>query len=204
MKRRSQLTAPTVAVDRNINNSSMDIITSVNSHIDEIAAIGTEEVLADIAIVAGLDFDAVLDGVDVIDNLTVAVVETLPAGTPASAELVGSEIRLRIPKGLDGVDGVDGSDGVDGVNGRNGSDGTNGVDGYTPIKGVDYVDGANGHNGVTPIPIFNYNASTGYLTVEINEYANINTGTTVVATTPIDIEVVKDEIIAEMNTSEEW
>ena len=108
MKLRSQLTAPTVAVDRNINNSSLDIISSVNAHIAEIEAIGTTEVLADIATVAGIDFGPVLAGVDTINNLTVTVVETLPSGSVASATLVGSEIQLRIPKGLDGTNGIDG------------------------------------------------------------------------------------------------
>lgn len=103
MRLKSQLTSPTVAVDRNVNNTDMDAIRSVNAHIDEIAALGSEETLEDIALLASFDFDTLLATVDTIDNLTVRVVETLSPGQSATAELVGSEIQLRIPKGDSGV-----------------------------------------------------------------------------------------------------
>jgi len=163
MRIKSQLTSPTVAVDRNVNSTSMDAINAVNAHIDEIEAIGVEETLASISTVAGLDFTEILASVDVLENLTIVAYNT--TSTTPEAELDGTVLRLGIPVAKNGTDGL---------------------------------------NGLTPIPTFGYNASTGYLTVEVNEYANINTGTTVVVSNNLDIEVLKDEIITEINTSEEW
>ena len=123
MKIRSQLTNPNLAINRNINSTDMDIIKSVQANIVQIIKLGDAEALADIATLADINFDQILAGIDTIDNLTVRVVETLPVGETASAELVGNEIQLKLPTALDGVDGVDG---------------------YTPIRGLDYNDGARG------------------------------------------------------------
>ena len=164
MRIKSQLTSPTVAVDRNVSNSSMDAINAVNAQIEAIEAIGTEEALANIATVAGLDFDDILTSVDVLDNLTVEAYST--SSTTPEAELIGSVLRIGIPVAQNGIDGL---------------------------------------NGMTPIPTFAYNSETGYLTVEVNEYANINTGTTtIVESGTIDLDELKEDIIEEINESEEW
>lgn len=67
--------------------------------------------------------------------LTDAQATALPYGAEPTAELVGSELRLGIPRPRDGANGEDGIDGIDG------EDGTDGIDG---IDGIDGVDGADG------------------------------------------------------------
>lgn len=181
MKIRSQLTSPQVAVDRNIDNTVIDKIDVVNSNIDAIAALGAPEAIADMNVLADVDWAAIEAQVGTLDGLTVEVVETLPAGSQASAELVGNTIELRIPKGVDGTDGVDGYTPVKGTDYSDGVDGTNGVDGqdgYTPIKGIDYVDGirgATGYDGRTPIMEFTYNPSTGDIEYEVVGHEEIQT-----------------------------
>ena len=108
MRLKSQLTSPTVAVDRNVNNTDMDAIRAVNERIEEIEKIGTEEALADIAELADVDFTEILESVDKIEGLTVKVVKSLPAGQASKATLVGNEIQLELTAGPNGTDGLNG------------------------------------------------------------------------------------------------
>ena len=65
-----------------------------------------------------------------------AVAETLPHGTPATAEVVeegGKQVfKFGIPKGEQGETGPQGPQGEQGIQGANGTDG------QTPVRGVDY------------------------------------------------------------------
>lgn len=162
MIRVSSLNAPQVAIDRNVDNTTVDAVTNINANLPAILALSEEDTLADISAIAELDLTVVQEQITDLENLTALIVEILPAGTTPEVELVGNELQFKLPQGVDGL------------------------------------------NGLTPIPTFAYDAGSGMLTVEVNEYSDINTGTSVIVSGNIDPEILKDEIIAEINTSEEW
>lgn len=162
MIRTTSLNKPQVAIDRNVDNTTVDAVTNINANLPAILALAEEDTLADISAIADLDLTEVQEQIEDLENLTAKVVGILPAGTPPEVELVGNELQFKLPQGVDGL------------------------------------------NGLTPIPTFAYDGATGMLTVEVNEYSNINTGSTVIVNTTVDPEILKDEIITEINENEEW
>lgn len=106
MRRKSLFSAPASAVDREVPNSVLDKIDVINANMDHIEALGTPETVEDMAALADLDFSSVLQAASEINNLTVVVTETLPAGQPAEAVLVGNQLQLKLPAGHDGLNGV--------------------------------------------------------------------------------------------------
>ena len=106
--RRSSLDSLDVAIDREVG-SQYDVIKEVADNMGTLELL-TEEVIADIEIVADNipGIDTVNAAQEVIDNLSATVTETTVAGTDATAELVGSDIQLTIPRGVAGVNGSDG------------------------------------------------------------------------------------------------
>jgi len=162
MIRVTSLNKPQVAIDRNVDNTTVDAVTNINANLPAILALAEEDTLADISAIADLDLTEVQEQIEDLENLTATIVETLPAGTPPEVELVGSELQFKLPQGVDGL------------------------------------------NGLTPIPTFAYDAVSGMLTVEVNEYSDINTGTSVVVTGNVDTEALKNDIITEINENEEW
>lgn len=103
MRIKSQLTSPKVAVDRNVDNSTVDAISQINNNMPELLKLTDDDVLLDISTLADYDFTKLTAQIDAISNLTVRVVETLSVGQLAEAELVGNELQLSLPRGYDGV-----------------------------------------------------------------------------------------------------
>ena len=104
--RASSLTNLGVGVDYNIA-SDYDKVLVVAGLAEEIEALAPYSSQIG-EIVANLpDVLTVQQAVDVLNNLSV-VVTTLPENVPATSELVGTEIRLGIPKGDRGPRGYDG------------------------------------------------------------------------------------------------
>lgn len=66
------------------------------------------------------------------------------------------------------------------------------------------LQGESGLNGLTPNYDFVYNPGSGILSYELVSYTDINTGT--VSDLPVfaDAVVIKDEILAELDTEQEW
>lgn len=97
--------------------------------------------------------DAVNDVNDKIENgdfiplLTMGTVETLPAGSPAKAEITGTKknpvLSLDIPQGIQGVQGIQGPQGIQGKQGPQGERGPQGIQGPTGPQGP------KGESGVT-------------------------------------------------------
>lgn len=97
--------------------------------------------------------DAVNDVNDKIENgdfiplLTMGTVETLPAGSPAKAEITGTKknpvLSLDIPQGIQGVQGIQGPQGIQGEQGPQGERGPQGIQGPTGPQGP------KGESGVT-------------------------------------------------------
>lgn len=97
--------------------------------------------------------DAVNDVNDKIENgdfiplFTMGTVETLPAGSPAKAEITGTKknpvLSLDIPQGIQGVQGIQGPQGIQGEQGPQGERGPQGIQGPTGPQGP------KGESGVT-------------------------------------------------------
>lgn len=97
--------------------------------------------------------DAVNDVNDKIENgdfiplFTMGTVETLPAGSPAKAEITGTKknpvLSLDIPQGIQGVQGIQGPQGIQGEQGPQGERGPQGIQGPTGPQGT------KGESGVT-------------------------------------------------------
>lgn len=97
--------------------------------------------------------DAVNDVNDKIENgdfipiFTMGTVETLPAGSPAKAEITGTKknpvLSLDIPQGFQGVQGIQGPQGIQGEQGPQGERGPQGIQGPTGPQGP------KGESGVT-------------------------------------------------------
>ena len=97
--------------------------------------------------------DAVNDVNDNIENgdfiplFTMGTVETLPAGSPAKAEITGTKknpvLSLDIPQGIQGVQGIQGPQGIQGEQGPQGERGPQGIQGPTGPQGT------KGESGVT-------------------------------------------------------
>jgi hypothetical protein len=104
--RANSLTNLGVAIERDIA-SGFDLVQAVAGVASEIEALAphADEIAT---IVANLpDVATVQQANEVLNNLTVSVT-TLPAGSAATAELVGTEIQLGIPRGATGADGQNG------------------------------------------------------------------------------------------------
>jgi hypothetical protein len=104
--RANSLTNLGVSIERDIA-SGFDLIQEVAGIASEIEALAphADEIAT---IVANLpDVTTVQQANEVLNNLTVSVT-TLPTGSMATAELVGTEVQLGIPRGATGADGYDG------------------------------------------------------------------------------------------------
>lgn len=84
---------------------------------------------------------------DFIPLFTMGTVETLPAGSPAKAEITGTKknpvLSLDIPQGIQGVQGIQGPQGIQGEQGLQGERGPQGIQGPTGPQGP------KGESGVT-------------------------------------------------------
>ncbi len=104
--RANSLTNLGVALEYNVASDydKVLLLAGIASEIEELAPHANEIA----TLVANLpDVLTVRQAVDVLNNLTVSVT-TLPENAPANSELVGTEIRLGIPKGAKGPRGFDG------------------------------------------------------------------------------------------------
>lgn len=104
--RANSLTNLGAALDYNINSDydKVLVIAGIVSEIETLAPHANEIA----QIVANLpDVLTVQQAVDIVNNLTVSVT-TLDAGMQSTSELVGTEIRLGIPRGDKGDRGYDG------------------------------------------------------------------------------------------------
>lgn len=104
--RASSLTNLGVGVDYNIA-SDYDKVLIVAGLAEEIEALAPYADQIGELIASLPDVLTVQQAVDVLNNLRVSVT-TLPESAPATSELVGTEIRLGIPKGDRGPKGYDG------------------------------------------------------------------------------------------------
>lgn len=104
--RASSLTNLGVGVDYNIASDydKVLVVAGLAKEIEALAPYSSQigEIVANLP-----DVLTVQQAVDVLNNLSV-VVTTLPENVPATSELVGTEIRLGIPKGDRGPRGYDG------------------------------------------------------------------------------------------------
>ena len=144
--RANSLTNLGVALDYNVTSDYDKVLalSGVASEIEALAPYATE--IANI--VANLpDVLTVQEAVAIINNLTVSVT-TLPAGSTATSELVGTEIRLGVPAGVQGVQGVQGPKGDKGDKGDIGLTGAQGPVGPIGPQGPRGLNGANGEDGV--------------------------------------------------------
>lgn len=144
--RASSLTNLGVGVDYNISSDydKVLVVAGLASEIEELAPHANE--IANL--VANLpDVLTVQEASELVNNLTVKVT-TLPAGSTATSDLVGTEIRLGIPAGTQGVQGLQGPKGDKGDKGDIGLTGSQGPIGLTGpqgprgLRGNDGVDGA--------------------------------------------------------------
>ena len=104
--RANSLTNLGVALDYNVASDydKVLVLSGIASEIEELAPHANEIA----TLVANLpDVLTVQEASDLVKNLTVKVT-TLPAGSTATSELVGTEIRLGIPQGMRGPRGYDG------------------------------------------------------------------------------------------------
>lgn len=104
--RASSLTNLGVGVDYNIA-SDYDKVLIVAGLAEEIEALAPYADQIGELVASLPDVLTVQQAVDVLNNLSVSVT-TLPENVPATSELVGTEIRLGIPRGDRGPRGYDG------------------------------------------------------------------------------------------------
>jgi len=109
----------------------------------------TDDVITDVTTVADNlpDVQTVTAAQDIIANLDVVVSDTLPAGSNATATLVGSTIELQIPVGNTGEAGADGANGLNGATGPRGPEGDKGDTGSVGPRGYTGATGATGPKG---------------------------------------------------------
>ena len=98
---------PGVAASRELpsNFDKIEAIASIVSEIEELAPYTSEiaEIVANLP-----DVVTVQEANDLINNLSVSVVGTLPAGSEAVATLNGTTIELQLPVGATGEAGING------------------------------------------------------------------------------------------------
>ena len=143
--RANSLTNLGVALDYNVTSDydKVLVLADIASEIEELAPHANEIA----SIVANLpDVLTVQEATDIINNLTVSVTP-LPAGSIATSELVGTEIRLRIPAGAQGVQGIQGPKGDKGDRGDIGLTGAQGPVGATGPQGPRGFRGEDGLDG---------------------------------------------------------
>lgn len=144
--RASSLTNLGVGVDYNIA-SDYDKVLVVAGLAEEIEALAPYadqigEIVANLP-----DVLTVQQAVDVLNNLSVSVT-TLEPGAVATSELVGTEIRLGIPRGEQGLQGIVGPKGDKGNKGDVGLTGAQGPIGLTGPQGPRGLRGNDGVDGV--------------------------------------------------------
>lgn len=144
--RANSLTNLGVALDYNVvsDYDKVLVVAGLASEIEELAPHANE--IANL--VANLpDVLTVQEASELVNNLTVKVT-TLPAGSAATSELVGTEIRLGIPAGTQGVQGLQGPKGDKGDKGDIGLTGVQGPIGLTGPQGPRGLRGNDGVDGV--------------------------------------------------------
>ena len=143
--RANSLTNLGVALDYNVV-SDYDKVLVVAGLVEEIEALAphANEIAT---LVANLpDVLTVQEASELVNNLTVKVT-TLPAGSTATSELVGTEIRLGIPAGTQGAQGIQGPKGDKGAKGDIGLTGAKGPAGATGPQGPKGFRGEDGLDG---------------------------------------------------------
>ena len=97
------------------------------------------------------DVNDKIENGDFIPLITMGTVETLPAGSPAKAEITGTKeepvINLDIPQGIQGIQGVQGIQGAQGERGEQGERGPQGIQGPEGDQGPKGDTGATGPQG---------------------------------------------------------
>lgn len=144
--RANSLTNLGVALDYNVASDydKVLVLSEIASEIEELAPHANEIA----TIVANLpDVLTVQEAADIINNLTVSVT-TLEPGSTATSELVGTEIRLGIPAGVQGVQGIQGPKGDKGDKGDSGLTGAQGPIGLVGPQGPRGLPGSDGKDGV--------------------------------------------------------
>ena len=143
--RANSLTNLGVALDYNVvsDYDKVLVVARLAEEIEELAPHANEIA----TLVANLpDVLTVQEASELVNNLTVKVT-TLPAGSTATSELVGTEIRLGIPAGTQGLQGIQGPKGDKGdrgdtgLTGSQGPAGATGPQGHRGFRGEDGVDG---------------------------------------------------------------
>lgn len=144
--RAGSLTNLGVGVDYNIA-SDYDKVLVVAGLAEEIEALAPYSSQIG-EIVANLpDVLTIQQAIDVLNNLSV-VVTTLEPGAVTTSELVGTEIRLGIPRGEQGLQGIVGPKGDKGDKGDTGLTGAQGPIGLTGPQGPRGLRGNDGVDGV--------------------------------------------------------
>lgn len=143
--RANSLTNLGVSLDYNVASDydKVLVLSGIASEIEELVPHANEIA----TIVANLpDVLTVQEASELVNNLTVKVT-TLPEGSTATSELVGTEIRLGIPTGTQGVQGIQGSKGAKGDKGDIGLTGAKGPAGATGPQGLRGFRGEDGLDG---------------------------------------------------------
>lgn len=143
--RANSLTNLGVSLDYNVASDydKVLVLSGITSEIEELAPHANEIA----TIVANLpDVLTVQEASELVNNLTVKVT-TLPEGSTATSELVGTEIRLGIPAGTQGVQGIQGPKGDKGDKGDIGLTGAKGPAGATGPQGLRGLRGEDGLDG---------------------------------------------------------
>lgn len=143
--RANSLTNLGVALDYNVvsDYDKVLVVAGLASEIEELAPHANEIA----TLVANLpDVLTVQEASELVNNLMVKVT-TLPAGSTATSELVGTEIRLGIPAGTQGAQGIQGPKGAKGDKGDIGLTGAKGPAGATGPQGLRGFRGEDGLDG---------------------------------------------------------
>ena len=143
--RANSLTNLGVALDYNISSEydKVLVLSGIASEIEELAP-HANEIATLVANLPGVL--TVQEASELVNNLTVKVT-TLPAGSTATSELVGTEIRLGIPAGTQGAQGIQGPKGDKGDKGDIGLTGAKGPAGATGPQGLRGLRGEDGLDG---------------------------------------------------------
>lgn len=143
--RANSLTNLGVSLDYNVASDydKVLVLSGIASEIEELAPHANEIA----TLVANLpDVLTVQEASELVNNLTVKVT-TLPEGSTATSELVGTEIRLGIPAGTQGAQGIQGPKGDKGDKGDIGLTGAKGPAGATGPQGLKGFRGEDGLDG---------------------------------------------------------
>ena len=131
--RANSLTNLGVALDYNVASDydKVLVVAGLAEEIEALAPYASQigEIVANLP-----DVLTVQEASELVNNLTVKVT-TLPAGSTATSELVGTEIRLGIPAGTQGAQGIQGPKGDKGDRGDIGLTGAKGPAGATGPQG---------------------------------------------------------------------